>query len=159
MAKVSPPELHELAETAGVARHWRDVDGRDQVVSDDTLTAVLTALGYATGSRRKVTANLAEFSERQNCLPPMLVTEVGQATPLPTQATSAEATGEDGVSRRIAIDDGLLAPLAEPGYFDLAVAGETIKLAVAPRHCPLPVARGWGWPMPCRRWDRPAVPL
>jgi 4-alpha-glucanotransferase len=74
----------------------------------------------------------------------MLVTEVGLATPLLTQATRAEVTGEDGASRRVAIDYGLLAPLAEPGYFDLVVAGETIKLAVAPRNCPLPGARGWG---------------
>lgn len=140
-------ELHELAVAAGVARHWRDVDGRDHVVADDTLAIVLTALGYATGSSRQITAGLAELAERRQCLPPMLVTEVELPTPLQTKATSAELTGEDGVTHRIAITEGLLAPIKAPGYYDLAFAGEALKLAVAPRKCPLPMAaerRLWG---------------
>ena len=144
MAKASSPELHELAEAAGVQRQWRDVEGRDRLVGDDALRAILTAFGYPADNSRKIKASLSGLAERQHRPPPMLVTEVGQATSLHTTATSAELTGEDGVTRRIEIVDGCLAPLAEPGYFDLAVGGETRKLAVAPRHCPLPAGRGWG---------------
>jgi 4-alpha-glucanotransferase len=147
MVDVSPPGLHELAEAAGLARHWRDVDGCEQVVADDALAAILSALGLGTASSRQIASSLAELAERQQQMPPMLVTEVGLATPIRSQAASAEVAGEDGVTRRLLISDGFLAPIAEPGYYDLALDGQTLKLAVAPRQCPQPALQGrrmWG---------------
>lgn len=141
------PGLLELAEAAGVARQWRDVDGREREVSDHALAAILTALGHSVGSARKIRDSLAELTNRGRGLPPMLVTEVGLATPVWSQAANAEVTGQDGVTQQIRITDGNLAPIADPGYFDLALDGQTRKLAVAPRHCPLPPGHGrrmWG---------------
>ncbi len=74
----------------------------------------------------------------------MLVTEVGLATPVRSQATKGEITGEDGVTRSLNVTNGALAAIDEPGYYDLALGGTTLKLAVAPRQCPLPAAKGWG---------------
>jgi 4-alpha-glucanotransferase len=146
MAKASPSELHALAEAAGLARHWRDVDGREQVVTDDALAAILTALGCPAESSRQIAGSLADLADRERGHPPLLVTEVGLATSLDTGATSAVITDEAGTTLRIAIADGSLAPIAEPGYYDLAFSDQTLKLAVAPRHCPLPTEgrRMWG---------------
>ena len=141
------PGLLELAEAAGVARQWRDVDGRELEVSDHSLTAILTALGHSVGSARKIKYSLAELTNRGRSLPPMLVTAVGLATPVWSQAANAEVTGEDGVTQQIRITDGNLAPIADPGYYDLALDGQTRKLAVAPQYCPLPSdqsRRMWG---------------
>ena len=147
MNTVASRELHELAEAAGISRNWRDVDGRNRSVADDALAAVLAALGHAISSPHQIRASLAELAERRHCPPPMVITEVGLATPLQTRATSAEVTGENGATVRIAITDGSLSPLAEPGYYDLAFDDQTLKVAVAPRQCPLPAMqeqRLWG---------------
>ncbi|MGB7654900.1 MAG: 4-alpha-glucanotransferase [Novosphingobium sp.] len=140
----SSPHLHDLAQAAGLARQWRDVGGQDHVVSDDALMAILDALGHPTASSRQIKSSLSALSENQQGLPPMLVTELGLPTPLQTQAASAEVTGEDGATTRLAITDGMLAPITQPGYYDLAIGGETCKLAVAPPQCPLPARHGWG---------------
>ena len=144
MPQSSPLHLHELVRAAGVARHWRAADGQDHVVSDDALIAILGALGHPAASRRQIKSSLSVLSESRQGLAPMLVTEVGLPTSLQTLANSAEATGEDGVTLHLAITDGLLAPLAQPGYYDLAFGGQTTKLAVAPAQCRLPAKRGWG---------------
>ncbi len=141
------PGLLELAKAAGLARLWRDVDGREREVSEHALAAILPALGHSVGSARKIKESLAELTNRGRSLPPMLVTEVGLATPVWSQAANAEVTGQDGVTQQIRITDGILAPIAEPGYYDLAIGGQTRKLAVAPSQCPLPPVQGrrmWG---------------
>lgn len=141
------PGLLELAKAAGLARQWRDVDGWEREVSEHALAVILTALGHSVGSARKIKGSLAELTNRGRSLPPMLVTEVGLATPVWTQAANAEVTGQDGVTQQIRITDGILAPIAEPGYYDLALGDQTRKLAVAPRQCPLPPVQGrrmWG---------------
>jgi 4-alpha-glucanotransferase len=69
------------------------------------------------------------------------------STPICCEATHAEVTGEDGITRQVLIEDGALAPISEPGYYDLVLDGHTLQLAVAPRHCPLPDVHGrrmWG---------------
>ena len=139
--------LLELAKAAGVAQQWRDVDGREHEVSDEALAAILSALGHSAGSARKIKESLAELTNCGRSLPPMLVIEVGLATPVWSQAANAEVTGQDGVTQQIRITDGILAPIAEPGYYDLALGDQTRKLAVAPRQCPLPSVQGrrmWG---------------
>ena len=140
--------LHDLAQAAGVARQWRDVSGQDHVVSDDTLIAILDALGHAAASTGQIRSSRSALAENQHGLPPMLVTEAGLPTRLPRRAAShadsAEVTGEDGLTLRLAITGGMLSPIARPGYYDLAIGGETGKLAVAPPQCPRPASRGWG---------------
>jgi 4-alpha-glucanotransferase len=147
MSKTSNTDVHELAAAVGLARRWRDVDGRDQIVADDAMAAILAALGYETGSTWKINSELERIAERKRVLPPMLVTEVGRPTPMPVCAPRAELTDECGVTSLVPIDDGMLAAVEMPGYYDLVFADGACRLAVAPSHCPLPgngIARLWG---------------
>jgi 4-alpha-glucanotransferase len=140
-------QLHALAHACGVAREWTDVDGRQQIVADDALAAVLAALGHAAGSARQIARSLAAFEERRAALPPMFVADCGASIPLPFTPARAEATGEDGVTRPLALVGNRLTAPDRPGYYDLALDGRALKLAVAPAKCPLPNAAGrrpWG---------------
>ncbi|HET9629122.1 MAG TPA: 4-alpha-glucanotransferase [Novosphingobium sp.] len=120
--------LHDLAEARGLARHWRDADGRDHVVSDERLEAVLAALGDPAGDARD--------------LPPLLTADAGGEIALPQPARRAEATGEDGATIALAAHGPRLIAPETPGYYDLALDGRTLRLAVAPMHCPPPVPSG-----------------
>jgi 4-alpha-glucanotransferase len=147
MSQSPPHELHDLAAAAGVQRYWRDVDGNERTVSDDALSAILAALGFESGSAREIKSSRERIARQQGKLPPMLVTEVGLPTPLATHAKIAELTDEQGISFAVQIEDGCLAAVTEPGYYDLHFAGSSCRLAVSPRQCPLPqpqANRLWG---------------
>lgn len=147
MSQNSAHELHRLAEAAGVARFWRDVDGNTQCVKNRNLEAILTALGHDTSSQRTIDAAIAERAECQRRLPPMIVTQAGMPTTLPITAAKAEMTDEAGTTLPLTIDGNVLAPVHASGYYVLALDGQTVNLAVAPAHCPLPQPAGrrrWG---------------
>lgn len=140
-------QLHALAHACGVAREWTDVDGRQQMVADDALAAALAALGHAAGSARQIARSLAAVEESRAALPPMLVADCGASIPLPFTPSRAEATGEDGITRALALEGNRLTAPDAPGYYDLVLDGRALKLAVAPAKCPLPNAAGrrpWG---------------
>jgi len=140
-------QLHALAQAAGVAREWTDVEGRQQLVADDALAAVLAALGHAAGSARQIARSLAAVEERRAALPPMLIADCGASVPLPFPPSCAESTGEDGITRPMVIEGNRLMAPDVPGYYDLVLDGRALKLAVAPAKCPLPAAAGrrpWG---------------
>lgn len=124
--------LHQRAAQAGLQRHWRDVGGQDRVVADDALAAILDCLGPASARRGKAG------------LPPLIVTEAGLPTPLPLADGQAELTDEAGQGQSLSIADGMLAPIAQPGYYDLATNRASCRIAVAPARCPLPQGRHWG---------------
>ena len=147
MGQTASDDIQKLAVAAGLQSTWRDVEGRDQIVADEALAAILEQMGYETGTQRKRMANLKRACERLSGLPPLVVGEVGAETPLPTRASSAELTDEHGVTQRLAITEGSLAPVALPGYYDLVMADGACRLAVAPAACPLPAPtahRLWG---------------
>jgi 4-alpha-glucanotransferase len=140
-------QLHALAQACGVAREWRDVDGRQQLVADDALAALLTALGHQADSEARIARSLAAVEAQRTALPAMLVADTGGTIALPVTAQRAEVTGEDGVARPLPVEGHRLEVLVPPGYYDLALDGRTLKLAVAPPACPLPVQEGrrpWG---------------
>lgn len=83
MASDPHPDLHALAAAAGVARHWRDVEGRDQAIADDALAAVLHALGHQSASSQQINRSRAALADAARTWPPMLVTQAGLATLLP----------------------------------------------------------------------------
>lgn len=147
MAHPINPALHALAAAAGVARHWRDVDGHDRTVADDALASILMALGHDSNSAAGVARSIAALAEADSAPPPMIVTEVGVATPFTWATGAVTIAGEDGATFALTIDNGLLPAIDAPGYYDIALAGRTVTLAVAPRRCPLPVAgsrKMWG---------------
>ncbi len=129
--------LDTLAEAVGVARLWRDARGEDQRVTDEPLAAVLTALGYAADSDATIRASI-ERREDERRVPLLLTADAGWPTALPdalSDASMAELIDEHGVSRRLAIAHGSLPPVDAPGYYELAIAGRQLTLAVAPPRC------------------------
>lgn len=153
--------LHALAQAAGLAREWTDVEGCRMQVSDAALAAVLQALGHEAASARQIKRSLAVIEQRGAMLPAMLVADCGATVVLPIAPTRAEVTGEDGVTRPIAIDGNRLTAPDAPGYYDLALDGRALKLSVAPARCPLPpqeLRRPWGASVqiPALRGERPA---
>jgi len=118
--------LHRMAEARGLGREWRDADGREHVVSDERLEAVLAALGEA----------------GPDALPVLITADAGGDVTLPCAARSAEATGEDGRTIALEIDGSRLTAPDMPGYYDLALDGQTLRLAVAPPRCPQPAPQG-----------------
>jgi 4-alpha-glucanotransferase len=140
-------QLHALAQAAGVAREWTDVEGRHQVVGDAALAAVLAALGHEAGSGKQIARSLARIEERRRALPAMLVADCGATITLPLAPARAEATGEDGITRVLAVEGDRLTVPDAPGYYDLVLDGHAGKLAVSPAQCPLPAGgtrRPWG---------------
>jgi 4-alpha-glucanotransferase len=139
--------LHTLAEAAGVHRKWRDVAGRAQIVTDDSLVAVLTALGHPCHSRQQLASSLAAVKASGSDWAPLLVTEVDLPTQLGASASSAAVTDERGVTVRVSLQNGALPPLQVPGYYDVVHAGKAYRVAAAPKRCPLPTSasqRLWG---------------
>ncbi|QIG53180.1 4-alpha-glucanotransferase [Altererythrobacter sp. BO-6] len=139
--------LHALAKACGLAREWRDVEGREQKVSDEVLTAILGALGHPSESEAQIAHSLGALKQREQRLPAMLVADAGQAIALPVTGTTAELVDESGMTRPLTITGKNLSPVGEPGYYDMVIDGQPLKLAVAPRHCPLPKLqdrRPWG---------------
>lgn len=154
-------QLHALAQAAGIAREWTDVEGRRQVVSDAALAAVLAALGHDTASERHIVRSLAAIEEQRTALPAILVADCGATIILPFAPTRAEATNEDGVTCGLALEGDCLTAPDAPGYYDLSLDGQTLKLAVAPAQCPLPPqtrGRPWGASVqiPALRGARPS---
>lgn len=152
--------LDALAQACGLARAWRDVEGREQRVSDAALEAILAALGHEAASEGKIARSLAQVEARAAALPTMLVADAGETITLPFAPTCAEITGEDGITRPLPLDGARLKLGAAPGYYDLALDRHTLKLAVAPAACPLPHAPGrrpWGVSLqiPALRGDVP----
>jgi 4-alpha-glucanotransferase len=154
-------QLHALAQACGVASEWIDVEGRQQQVAEAALAAVLAALGHETGSERQIARSLAAVEERRAALPAMLAADSGASIALPIPVTHAEATGEDGITRPLPVAGNHLQVTAAPGYYDLALDGRRLKLAVAPPACPLPGEGGlrpWGVSLqiPALRTERPS---
>lgn len=128
--------LHALAAEAGLQRHWRDVDGVDHVVPDGTLVAILAALGHKAGTVRHIAASRKALQREHAQLPALIVADAGETITLPDGSSAIEIDGE-------------LQPVAplEPGYYDCRVDGAATRLAVAPKHCPLPSTdkgKPWG---------------
>lgn len=137
--------LHDLAAAVGISRTWRDVDGLTQTVADEALGAILTALGHEVGSARKISASLRDVRAGYAGVPPLIVADAGRGIPLDLPDGPVALTGEDGRTFGLQISGAVLPPIDLPGYYDLEAKGQTLRLAIAPPHCPLPMGpRPWG---------------
>jgi 4-alpha-glucanotransferase len=157
--------LHALAAAIGVERTWRDAEGRDQIVADEPLAAILGALGYPAYGDRAIRASLRQRAEERLAPPVFLSADIGVQLSLPSslsQAVQAELALEGGGVRLLPIERGVLPAITELGYHRLVVAGREITLAVAPPACPSPAGlvggkRLWGpaGQIPSLRGDAP----
>jgi 4-alpha-glucanotransferase len=107
-------------------------------VSDASLIAVLGALGYPAESGTAIHESLALIEAERHAVPFLLTAETGRPTPLPSALaglTRAELVLEHGGSRALAIEDGVLQAVTEPGYHRLIFPGGELTVAVAPPRC------------------------
>ncbi|CAI9407138.1 4-alpha-glucanotransferase [Pleomorphomonas sp. T1.2MG-36] len=128
-------ELHALAAAIGLVRNWWDVAGKPQTVSDEALGAIATALGYPADSAAAIALSLAQIEEERRRPPTLLVADAGQPIPLPLSLARADLVAEDGTSQALRIEGAHLPPIAEPGYYRLAIGAHEVALAVAPPRC------------------------
>ncbi len=129
--RVNP--LHALARGAGLLVDWRDAAGRPQRVSDDTLVAVLAALGLPASTQPQIAESRQRVREDEHEAAQSLVTaDAGHPVRLP---------GRSGFSY-----------FEEPGYYTVETDGGALTVAVAP-------ARAWtvADAAPGRRIWAPAV--
>lgn len=138
--------LHQLAELAGVSVHWIDAYDQPQVVDDEALAAILTALQLpcATPDDCRASRALLERDHAVGRLPPLITGVQGQAVILPMHSrlhgVSCQVQLESGACLRQVISSDVmqppsLPPIAEAGYHRLQVAGHDVVLAIAPPRC------------------------
>ncbi|MBL1098118.1 4-alpha-glucanotransferase [Streptomyces coffeae] len=145
-----------LAELHGVATSYEPAPGRTVQVPEDTVVAVLAALGVDASTPRSVTEALARHTsrERDRLLPPCVVVRPG-STPRPSvpEGTVLGVRTEDGALHTWGPVDGLAAerlPALPPGAHTLtaqAPDGRRARatLIAAPDRMPIPPARSHGF--------------
>jgi 4-alpha-glucanotransferase len=123
--------LHELAAAAGVARQWRDVNGTDQIVSDESLRAVLAALELPAATDEEIGHSLDMVRAEASGLGPLVTATAGMPCMLPGLSGPFRLTLESGAVIEDRLEGALIAP-EEPGYHWFESGGASLTLAVAP---------------------------
>jgi 4-alpha-glucanotransferase len=123
--------LHELAAAAGIARHWRDVNGTDQIVADASLASVLGALGLPAETAEEIDHSRELVRGEETGLPPLMTATAGMPCMLPGLMGPYRLTLESGEVIEGRLEGALIAPAA-PGYHLLETGVATLTMAVAP---------------------------
>jgi 4-alpha-glucanotransferase len=128
--------LHDLAYAAGIEIVWRDVNGKSQTVSDDSLCAVLEAIGFPARTNADIAESHAALGRELHHEPRRLATaEVNQPIRIAGAPGKFKITLENGGTvEGVASDgDGLISlpPVAEAGYHRMEIGGAESVLAVA----------------------------
>ncbi|MDT7951641.1 MAG: 4-alpha-glucanotransferase [Acetobacteraceae bacterium] len=128
--------LRTLAEAVGVAPRWQNYRHEWQEVSEDSLRAILTALGFPAESETDVAQSRAQLADGRASLPPLITATLNTPTRLPIEPGPFELTLEDGTRRSGTLEastGGATLPAVEIiGYHLLETAGHRVTLAVAP---------------------------
>ncbi len=140
-------DLDALAQAAGIIRHFHDGAGRATRAPDETLIAILAAMGIVAETGAQVRAALKRLQAGRR-LPQWAVATPGVPLEIPVRGPSDWVLElEDGQLREGRADGVIvLAPLPI-GYHWLRLAGARIPLLCAPRRLP-DVPRGWGVMVP-----------
>jgi len=131
-------DLHALADAAGVEVHWRDVDGVDHMVHDDSLRAVLAALGFPAENAEQIQSSQAALRHQaETALHPLITADPGTPIPLNGMAGPYQITLESGRVLTGFAEPGHdgrpeLPPLHETGYHQLEFNNTLTTIAVAP---------------------------
>jgi len=131
--------LHRLAAAAGLEIDWRNVNGAEQTVSDESLRAVLTAIGFPAESDADIDASLATLrQEREQNTLPLITAMAGERITLAGAPGPYKLTLESGEvlqGRAKAAGAAVVLPaIAVPGYHQLELGGRVTTLAIAPPH-------------------------
>ncbi|HLU19252.1 MAG TPA: 4-alpha-glucanotransferase [Pusillimonas sp.] len=145
--------LHRLADAVGLAASWQDVHGRTREVPDETLLALIDAMGFECSSAAQLECSLRRLREENSHLGgKMIVVDAGEPivftgdvqTRYHLEFESGQG-GRDGQTQVVGKGTVSIAPVDEVGYHRLKVGRSEIVLAVAPPRCyRLPSGAYWG---------------
>jgi 4-alpha-glucanotransferase len=129
--------LRTLAMAAGIEPDWRDASGKMQVVSDESLRAVLHALDLPAESEAQIRESQAVLRKQSLTIAPPLVTAtINHPISLPGKPGPFRITLESGNIIEDTAKRGKtgmrLPPIQEPGYHRVEVNGSVTTIAVAP---------------------------
>ncbi|EJM98627.1 4-alpha-glucanotransferase [Herbaspirillum sp. YR522] len=136
--------LHALAEHVGIAVDWIDAYDQPQRVDDDTLQALLGALGLDCASADDCRASLELLRHEDARLPPLVTGVQHQPIELPVTARlhgqSCRLELENGVRQPLLVSGDVtraptLPPIQIAGYHRLFIDGQVVTLAIAPARC------------------------
>ncbi|WP_267386072.1 4-alpha-glucanotransferase [Sphingomonas sp. GC_Shp_3] len=140
--KGSDSALHRLAEAAGLQIVWEDALGEAHRVSDDSLVAILAALGFPADGDAAIARSAAQLAEDSEAPCAFVSGVAGEPIVLSSAcgaAGAAELVLEDGTRQAImleATDEGLRLPaITTLGYHRLMIGNLEISVAVTPPHC------------------------
>lgn len=138
--------LHLLAQRAGLLVHWQDAQGRERVVPEASLRAVLERLdlpcrtiGQCEASRARMLAD-----DAATALAPLLTADQGKPIRVPLVHTRQEqpfrleledGSVQIGVARRDAHGALIVPAVQSHGYHRLLMGDVEVKVAVAPLRC------------------------
>ena len=153
------PELTELARVSGVATEYWDWQGHQVIVSAQTITAVLRALGLDVSDGAAVARSLADVADRtwRRTLPPIVVCRQGSNRWLPVHLPDGDTLRvwtvlEDGTRRDVGQVDHYVSPRVVDGLLtgeatfdipgDLPLGWHTITVQIRDEtfSCPLVVS-------------------
>jgi 4-alpha-glucanotransferase len=137
MNEMKNAALHRLAEAAGISVEWEDAASAPQRVGDESLRAVLAALGFPADSDEQIRASQATLQqEMADARLPLITAEAGQPVLLNGLAGRYVLTLESGamVAGATALNGAgaELPPIDEPGYHVLQIGDARMTIAVAP---------------------------
>ncbi|SNB61574.1 4-alpha-glucanotransferase [Arboricoccus pini] len=139
--------LHRLASRAGVQLTFWDARGQEMHATDETLRALLAAIGLDSPDEAAACRHLEALDERQDAgpMPPVIVARL-LGDPLRigpvalTEGTAWRLELEDGQSLEGELAGGIitLPPDLPPGYHQLLVTDARTMIILAPSRCWLP---------------------
>ena len=129
--------LEALADAVGIATHWRDAFGVTRAVGADTLRATLAAIGLAAANAAQCQDALGFVTAARKQVPRLVTGDVGAPILLPClagryQIRAADESVIEGVAETADGGRVRLAPLSQPGDYQLLLGAQEIDLAIAP---------------------------
>jgi 4-alpha-glucanotransferase len=136
---MSNEQLELLAAHAGLAIDWKDANARPQRVTPEVLRKVLAGLGYPAEDDQQIDASLKrlEGESEGKTAPPLLTVDHGSNLDLSrwfAPETPFTLELEDGSTLNAKLTAKAELPgLATVGYQQLAIGGQHLTIAVAPK--------------------------
>jgi len=128
--------LRALAEAAGLLVDWVDVADQPRRVAPDTLRALLAGLGLRADDDHRCHESLRWLAANPAATPLLTVTGGDWLRLRGAAGAACRWQGEDGQEHdSVFDDDGRAQAPVQPGYWQLAWAGQNQAVAVAPARC------------------------
>jgi 4-alpha-glucanotransferase len=126
-------ELHTLADAAGIQTSWRDVKGNDRSVSDDSLRAVLAAIGFPADTADDVRDSQATLAKETSATTlPLITADLHQPIAFAGKPGRFKITLESGEILEGTTDGTSLPPIGQAGYHWLELGKQASTIAAAP---------------------------